>query len=271
MTTSRATVLTLLVSSSACLFGLSGAVRAGAPDADQVELFAAVEAQQIELKLVPKDARQATVLIKNKTDRPLSIKMPAAFAGMPVLAQNVGGAGGNRGGGGGGGSNTSSNQTMGGGFGGGMMGGGMMGGFFDVGPDRVGKVKVGTVCLEHGKDDPNPRVAYELKPITEFSDKAELAEVCKMLSSGDLDQATAQAAAWHLSDGLTFPQLAQKVRVRHLNGQVEMYFNAQQLQHALQAVQLAHHRAAQDRTDPEIQSPGEHADAEAQSDSLSLK
>ena len=271
MTSSPARVLTTLISSVTCLIGFSGALRAATPEADQVELFAAVEAQQIDLKVVPKDARQATVIIKNKTARPLSIKLPSAFAGIPVLAQNVGGGNNNRGGGGGN-SSTSSNQSFGGGMGGGMMGGGMMGGgFFDIGPDRVGKIKVGVVCLEHGKEDPNPRVAYELKPITAFSDKAELAEICQMLANDDLDQPTAQAAAWHLSDGLSFQQLAQKVRVKHLNGQVEMYFDPQQLNLAMRAVQVAHHRVAERTADTEAQSPGELADAEAQRDSLSSK
>jgi hypothetical protein len=253
-----------LVSVSAWGLGLSGVGAAAAPRGERVELFQAVAAQQIDVRLIPKDATQATVIIKNKTDRPLSIQMPAAFAGMPVLAQ----AGGNNRVGGGGGNNnsTSTNQSMGGGFGG-MGGGGMggmgMGGFFDVGPDRVSKIKVATVCLEHGKEDPNPRVAYELKPITEFSDKVELAEVCKMLAAGQLDQPAAQAAAWHLSDGLSFQELATKVRVQHLNGQVEMYFQPQQLAAALRAVHVAHRRAAEVQAGPEATSPGEQADAAA--------
>ncbi len=271
MKSSRAIVATMLASAIACLGGLTAVVHAAAPAAEHVELFAAVKAQQVDLKLVPKDARQATVMIKNKTDRPLSIKLPAAFAGVPVLAQNIGG--GNNRGGGNNSSSSSSSQSMGGGFGGGMMGGGMMGGgFFDVGPDRVGKIKVATVCLEHGKEDPNPRVAYELKPIADFTEKAELAEVCKLLASDAIDQATAQAAAWHLSDGLSFQQLAQKVRVQHLNGQVEMYFHPQQLAAAMRVVQLAHQQVRQREVDEaESRSPGEQADAAAQRASLSLK
>jgi hypothetical protein len=142
----------------------------------------------------------------------------------------------------------------------GMMGG-MGGGMFDVGPDRVGKIKVATVCLEHGKDDPNPRVAYELKPLEEFTDKAEVIEVCKMLGRGQLDQSTAQAAAWHLTDGLTWAQLAQKVRVKHLDGRVEMYFNGRQLNLAMQTVQVAHHRASRQNDPQPARSPGEEADA----------
>ena len=64
-------------------------------------------------------------------------------------------------------------QGMGGGMGGmgggGMMGGmggggmGMGGGMFNVAPEKVGKFKVPTVCLEHGKHDPTPRVTYEIR------------------------------------------------------------------------------------------------------------
>jgi hypothetical protein len=261
-----------LVSVTVWGVGLSGIVGAAAPQRERVELFAAVADQLIDLRVVPKDATQATVIVKNKTNRPLSIQMPAAFVGMPVLAQNVGN---NRGGGGGGNNNSSNtaNQSFGGGMGGmmGGMGGMMGGGFFDVGPDRVGKIKVATVCLEHGKEDPNPRVAYELKPITEFTDKIELAEVCRMLGDGRLDQPSAQAAAWHLSDGLSFQELATKVRVQHLNGQVEMYFQPQQLQAALRAVHVAHRRAAEIQAAAESTSPGEQADAAARPVPLSLK
>ncbi len=236
---------------------------------EQVELFAAMRSQQIEVKLVPKDATQATVMIRNKTDKPLTIQLPDAFVGMPVLAQDAGGGGrGNRGGGGGNNNSSSGqNQSMGGGMGG-MMGGmgggmGMGGGFFDVGPDRVGKFKVTTVCLEHGKEDPNPRVAYELRPISDFTDKAELVEVCEMLGRGELDQKSAQAAAWHLSDSLTWQELAAKVGAKHLNGSIELWFTPSQLQVAMQAVGVAHTRAAEEAKVAEAAvatSPGELAE-----------
>jgi hypothetical protein len=261
----------MLMAFAAGWFGLGGIADAAKPQAaDRVDLFAAVKSQQVELKVVPKDASQATVMIKNKTDRPLSIKLPPAFAGVPVLAQNVGGGGNNRGNNNNS-SSTSANQSFGGGFGGGGMGmmGGMGGGMFDVGPDRVGKIKVATVCLEHGKEDPNPRVAYELKPLEEFTDKPEVIEVCKMLGRGQLDQSTAQAAAWHLTDGLSWQQLAQKVRVKHLDGRLELYFSPGQLNLAMQAVQVAHHRTSQKGDQSPIKSPGEQADTESLRQTLS--
>src|SRR5690606_17781624 len=63
--------------------------------AETVEMFAAIEAGDIEIKFIPKNANQATFVLINKTKRPLSVKMPAAFAGVPVLAQfGMGGMGG---------------------------------------------------------------------------------------------------------------------------------------------------------------------------------
>ncbi len=47
-----------------------------------------------------------------------------------------------------------------------------MGGFFNVKPGKVGKLRVPTVCLEHGKPDPNPRMAYKLVPIEIADDEA---------------------------------------------------------------------------------------------------
>ena len=63
------------------------------------------------------------------------------------------------------------------------MGGGM-GGMFNVAPERVRKFKVGTVCLEHGKKDPNPRVPYELRPIESFTSNTKVHELCAMRLDG---------------------------------------------------------------------------------------
>lgn len=126
---------------------------------------------------------------------------------------------------------------------GGMGMGGMGGGFFNVAPDKVGKIKVTTVCLEHGKQEPNPRVAYKMVPIESFTQNAKTIEVCKMLGRGELSQNVAQAAAWHLQDGLTWEELAAKDRVHLSNGYTEKYFAPQELMVAARAVAVAANRA----------------------------
>lgn len=223
-----------------------------------VEMFAAIRAGQIEVQFIPANAKYGNILVRNKTKQPLLVKLPDAAAGVPtadahrfartslklptgILAQFAGGGapGGNQGAGGGG------NQGMGMGMGGGMggMGGGMGGGFFNVAPEKVGKFKVDTVCLEHGKKDPNPRIPYTLVQIEQFTQKSETIELCRMLGRRELSQNVAQAVAWHLENGLSWEELANKDRVRHLNGQSEKFFTPGEMSLAFRAAAAARQRA----------------------------
>jgi hypothetical protein len=219
--------------------------------AQTVELFAAMESGDIDVKFIPKDSTRATVLIENKLDRPLRIRLPEAFAGVPVQRQmgmggmGMGGMGGGMGmggmGGGMGGMGGGMGQGMGGGMGGMGMGGmggmgmggmgmGGMGGMFNVAPGKVEKLKVNTVCLEHGKPEPTPRMAYKMVPIESFTTKPEVIELCKLVGTGKIPQSAAQAAAWHFTDGMSWQQLAQKVGVQHLIGPSEPYFSPVDIQ-----------------------------------------
>jgi hypothetical protein len=216
--------------------------------AQSVDLFAAKEAGQVEVKFIPKDSTRATIFITNKTDGPLSIDLPEVFAGVPVLAQFGGGGGGRVGGGGGGfgggggGGNQGVGGGLGGGGGGGFGGGGGGGGAFNVEPGAVGKFRVPCVCLEHGKDDPKPRIEYDLVPVETLSSDPKVTAVLQMLGRGQIDQTAAQAAAWHLTDNLSWQEMANKVKIQHLNGTREMYFNANQLTAAMQIVAEANRR-----------------------------
>jgi hypothetical protein len=239
---------TLLAVLPAVALAVSPEKKEAKEPANVVELFAGMESGEIEVKVFPKDATTGTVTIKNNTDKPLTIKMPPAVAGVPVLAQLCGG-GGFCGGGGGGNNNGGGNQ----GFGGGMMGGGGMGGggmggmgggFFNVAPDKVAKVKLVTVCLDHGKEDPNPHIEYKLVPIESYAKDQAVTETIKLMLAGKLDQHSAQAAAWHLQNGLSWQELATKVGAKHLNGTIDPYFTSAHLARALAATKQAQKRAA---------------------------
>src|SRR3954469_5212111 len=67
-----------------------------------VEFFEAVEAGKINAKFIALNDHEARVIVTNNTNQPLNLRLPEAFAGVPVAAQ-FGGGGGARGGGGGGG------------------------------------------------------------------------------------------------------------------------------------------------------------------------
>lgn len=234
----------------------SRAVKIRQVDLPKIEMFAAMESGKLEVKLIPTDSTRGHVLLKNKTDLPLSVKLPEAFAGLPVLAQFGGGGGdrgdrGNRGGGGG------MSQGMGGGMGGMGMGGmgmgGMGGGFFNVQPGKARKIQVPLVCLEHGKPDPRPRIPYVIKPLEEVSDSPEVYELCSMLGYGQIDQRAAQVAAWHLQNEMSWNQLATK-EIRHLNGVREPYFSSDEIYRAMLIVRETELRA---ESRPRTFSPGE--------------
>jgi hypothetical protein len=226
-----------------------------------VEMFGAMADGQLEVKFIPKDSSEARVLITNKTDKPLNVRLPEAFAGVPVLAQfgggGFGGAGGAMGGGGLGGGG-GGNQGVGGGFGGGGGGGGFGGGgggnFFNVPAEKVGELKVACVCLEHGKKEPRAAVPYEIRPLSSFTEDPAVQELVKLFGEGQFDQRTAQAAAWHLSSKMSWQELAAKQVVR-ANGRRYAWFNSQELQGAVRMVNVAAEMA---RSRP-AQSPGEVA------------
>lgn len=210
-----------------------------------VEMFDAIKAGDIDVRLIPKDSTGGIVLVKNKSKKPLTIKMPEAFAGVPVAAQfggGMGGMGGGMGGMGGGMGGGGMNQSFGGGMGGmgmgmgGGMGGGMGmgggGGFFNVEPGKERKLKMVCVCLEHGKEDPNPRVAYTIRPIESVTNKQEVVELVRLLGTGKIDQHSAQASAWHLANGLSWNELAKKIKAKHLDGSTEPYFTREHLSRA---------------------------------------
>ncbi len=214
-----------------------------APKATMVELFAAMESGELDVKIIPKDSKTGNIIIENKTNKPLTIKLPEAFGAVPVLPQFGGCPGGGFGGCPGGG--MGGNQGMGGGMMGGMggMGGMMGGGMFNIGPEKAGKVKIVGVCLEHGKKDPSPHVPYKLVKLEAVAKNPEAREMVKMLVRGEIDQHSAQAAVWNLENGLTWEELARKVGVKHLNGSVEPYFTAAHLQRAFAATKIAEARA----------------------------
>jgi hypothetical protein len=216
------------------------------PPKEEVELFDAIKAGKLDVQLIPKDSKQSTLVFKNKTKQPLNVKLPDVFAGVPVLAQAVNAPRTRNTTS----SNNNANQGLGGGFGGGMMGGGMGGGmmggggggFFNIPPEQVRKVKVATVCLEHGKREPRAAVPYEIRPLESFTDDTRVPEVLKLLANDKCAQRVAQAAAWHFANGMSWDELAAKERKR-LRGPSEPYFSREEIGAALALAKSAEETA----------------------------
>lgn len=189
-------------------------VRDFQPDDETVEMFAAVREGRLEVRVIPRDSRQVRVLITNRSDKPLNVKVPDVLAAVPALAQFAAGGMGFPGG------QQPQGLGLGNPFGNGRgaqnggpfmnQGGGNNRGnpFFNIPPEGVAQLRLKAVCLEHGKPTPRPAMKYTLKPIDAATDNARVQAVCRMLGRGEIGQSTAQAAAWHLNNGKSWRELA---------------------------------------------------------------
>ncbi len=219
----------------------------GAP----VDIFDAVDAGQVDAKFVALNSHEAKLIITNNTDQPVKLKLPAAFAGVPVAAQFGGGGvgGGGRGGGGrssGGGGMGGGQQSVGGGMGGGMMGGGMMGGgggMFSVPPEKTAKIDLPIVCLDHGLRDPSSSAPYKMVRAEEFLDRPAVVELLKAFGRGELKHSAVQAATWHLNNDLSWAELAAKKQGTKRSFSRPPYFSQEEIRagmtYATEAQRLA--------------------------------
>lgn len=201
-----------------------------ADDTPVVALFDALDSGQVNVKFIPANSVTANVLIENQTDQVLHIELPDAIAAVPILAQFGQQQPGQAGDGGGGG-----NQSVGGGLNpggnGGRQGGaqgGIQGGFLRVAAQKTRKLKATTVCMEYGKLDPNPRVAYKMIPIIDLTTDEKVIDLCTQLGQKQVDQKVAQAVAWHLANGLDWQRIAKinRLQSRYL-GNVPMFTSSQ--------------------------------------------
>lgn len=233
------------------------------PNAEEVDLFKGMESGQLKVKLIPQNSFGGNVLIENTTDKTLTVKLPQAAVGVPKhLAQFGGGGFGGQGGFGGGqgglgggglGGGGGQQQTGGGfggqgGFGGGQGGLGGGGGFFGGGaasipPEQIGLIPFNSVCLQHGKPEPTVKAEYVLVPVERFSEDPVLKELLTSVGTGQVDAQAAQAAAWHLTDKMSWDQLANKA-VQHTGGAPSTpYFTRAQLLGAQALLAQAQKRA----------------------------
>jgi hypothetical protein len=129
----------------------------------------------------------------------------------------------------------------GGGLGGGGLGGG--GGFFSIPAETVARIPYKSVCLNYGKAEPNPKMNYEIRPVNSFTEDETLQALIGLVGTGNIDPEIAQAAAWHLSDGMSWAELA-NMREERLDGrQPGPYFAPGKVNAATALVSIAREKA----------------------------
>lgn len=193
------------------------------PTAAFVDFFEGQASGELSVKVVARDEKGGNLLIANEGDAPITIQIPDGIVGVPVQnqigfggpggggGQGFGQQGGQGGGGmqafGGGGQGGGLGQQGGGGFGPGGGGGGGFGAF-SIPPETIARLPYTSVCLEYGKAEPRPRAKYELHKLEDVVEDETLRELIILVGTGKLHPEAAQAAAWHLSDKMTWGQLA---------------------------------------------------------------
>jgi hypothetical protein len=218
------------------------------PKAEAVELFAAIEAGQIDAKLILKDEFEGNVFIENKTDKPLTIKLPRSAVGVQVLKQGFGPMAGGMGQQGTNPGNNGQAQQGGGGFGGfggggmGMMGGGGMG-FPSVPSEKIIQIPFTSVCLNHGKPTPKAHMTYKLVPTETYTKNTVLQEMLAAVATGKLNRNVAQAATWHLTDDMSWEELAAKMIKRTGGLGNQPYFSREEILAAMSLVKAAEAKA----------------------------
>ena len=191
------------------------------PSAAQVDLFGAVDAGHVSIRLIPTSAMGGNVLIENRTDQPLTVKIPEAVVGVSIHAQAGGFGFGNPGqaqgqGNAGAGNVGNGAQAIGGviapaqgnGQGQGQVAPGP--GFFSIPAEKVVSLRFNSVCLEHGKSEPGSTSKYTLAPVSRFSHDPVLYQLLTNAGKDNVDSKALQAAAWHVTDKMSFQELSEK-------------------------------------------------------------
>lgn len=214
-----------------------------------VELFSAAEEGLLEIRVVPRDATECRLLIANKSDQPLNVRLPEAMAAVPVLAQGIGDF-----------SNfdqtangRNAPQQLGIGNSFGTQGSGNQQLFnqpgqnrdnqpffapFNIAPEKVAQLRLTAMCFDPGNPDPKPAMPYELRPLDSVAQEPGVRELCAMVGRGELSQRAAQAAAWHLHNHLSWDRL-RAMRFKVAFGQTHPYFTRRQLEQGQKAAEMA--------------------------------
>ena len=173
-----------------------------------IDIFQAGKDKKVEAKLVQQNEKTGYLLLRNITTETLNVRFPDAFVG----ANQIGNGRGARVGGPGTAQSTGITVTQGRGAGQDQAG------LFSIPPGKTIKLPVTSVCLEYGKPEPNSRLNYVIMPVERYSTNPVFHELLPLFTKTRASQKVAQAAAWHLSSGLSWTELTSVTDPRAAGG-----------------------------------------------------
>lgn len=202
---------------------------ASASQSEALNVFEGMQAKQVAVKLTQRNEKTGTLFVRNNTDQPLIVEIPAAFVGVHIFnaaqlangqasprvaAQSAQSTG------------VSINEPV-------VSVSGDAPGpespdqakpnqkptgkaaetlakprRFDVPAGKTVQFPVTSVCLEYGKLTPNAKMAYLIIPVEKYSRNPVLHELLPLFAKVRVNQDVAQAAAWHVSNGMTWREIA---------------------------------------------------------------
>ncbi|MCG8586638.1 MAG: hypothetical protein MI757_18200 [Pirellulales bacterium] len=234
----RSAALSMALVASYCITGV-------ADELDAVDFFAARKAGDLDAKFIAANEKRGHLVLKNNGKKPLKIRMPAAFAGVPILAQfqpiPLPGP--------------IDNTPQGVGFPGPGINNVVPNGVFNVAPERFVELKAGkkrtirvvSVCLDHGQPTPNARMKYDVVPLADYKPGEKLAALMQLLGGRKYSQPAVQAVAWHYANGKTLAEL-RTFRSRQTGG---LFFTRPQIDEAVRLhAEIERHFKARRRSSP---------------------
>jgi hypothetical protein len=228
-----------------------------------VDLFDAMQRGDVEATFVARNSKQGRIVIRNNTAKQIAVNIPDAFIGVPMAQFGGGGMGGGGMGGGMGGGQQSvggggGGGRGGGGRGGGGRGGGGRGGGFNIAPEKIVRVDVPLLCLDHGLEEPSSSNPYAIRPIENFVKDPALIAIVAEYANGNLPVGAAQAAVWNVNSGVGWDELASKLTGTKRNVNRAPYFSRDEIHGAMAIVAEARQATRDQKVKPRpFKLPGE--------------
>ncbi len=104
-----------------------------------------------------------------------------------------------------------------------------------------------------------PKNEVQIVRLNEVNPSPVVEQICLALANRKVDQKVAQAAAWHVANELSWPELLNKPRYISQFSGVELFFNPLEIQSAVRLVSYANAEAMKQEEEnaEQYQSPGQ--------------
>lgn len=215
--------------------------------AEAVDLLSPEAREKLRVQVIPQNEFQSRIVIENLTEDPLTVRLPKAVAAVHTISKSD--------------ANpqprvrtsageepkeepaTGNGQAVVGTFGpmndlaNAFPHQSEEGNAFTIPAGRKVMIALHSACAEHGKRPPISRMAYELRPLEKQVESKTLQKIIQAYDPQSTNARAFQAVVWHLGNGLSWEDLAQKTL--KTAGQVQPYFTRAELIEAQRLLEKA--------------------------------